>query len=95
MATAGPASATRGPIWAVACAVVACALAAQAAVIAARTRRRLPAWADALAIGALITIGKWVGAPGQSQYARYRLFGRRAILIEYRAPARAGADLFL
>ena len=80
-ATAGLALASRGPIRAVACAVVACAPVVRAARIAARTRRRLPAWADTLVSCALITVGKWAEALGQLRFARCRLAGRRVILI--------------
>jgi GT2 family glycosyltransferase len=92
-ATAGLARASRGPIGALACTAIACAPAAQAARVAARARPRLPGWGASLAFGALIAVGKWAEALGQLRCLRDRLAGRRAGLIEYKPPARAGADL--
>ena len=92
-ATGGLAWASRSPIGALACVIVASAPAAQSARVAARVRRRLPGWGDSLAFGALIVIGKWAEVLGQLRHVRDHLAGRRARLIEYKPPAAVGVDL--
>jgi GT2 family glycosyltransferase len=93
MSTAILAVASRAPVAAVACAIVAVTPAVQAMKVASRARSILPKWSDALAYGSLIVIGKWAEAFGQARYLRDRMAGRRANLIEYKPPLMAKAAL--
>ena len=81
--------------WAMAAALAAVVLqlllvAAQAARLALKVRRRVGDARTAAAYGVLTMIGKWANVIGQFRYLRDRAAGRNTRLIEYKQPAVTG-----
>ena len=83
-----------GGAWAAVAAVVGacCLLAAQAARLAWRVRRRVVRPGDAVAFGLLMVAEKWANLAGQIQYAADRRRGRAGGLIEYKDSSRKRAN---
>jgi hypothetical protein len=88
--TAGIAGACGSPIWALGCAIVACAPLAQMARIAVWIRPRASSRSDSIVFGSLLMISKWAEALGQLRRFGDRITGRGAVLIEYKSRTTAG-----
>ena len=82
-------AAARPARGALAAAVVALVLPAQALRLAIGARPRTRSFGDALAYGALTMLGKWANLAGELQYRRDRSAGRITRQIEYKQPVAA------